>query len=333
MGDSSITEGLCRLLAGALGPDVTIKQLHQLGGGSSRENWAFEASAPSSDLGDCPLLLRRDPAASLANTDRATEVGLLRALSTTVLPTPVVVADDLSGALLGRPSVVLERAAGRADRSVLRDRDPYGLGADRRHELIVELCDLLVELHTLNPASTGLFDVFGPPAADPARAEVDRWAGELTRHKLGAQPELTYVTAWLEEHAPPPPPYTTLVHGDFRPANVLIHEGRWGTVLDWEFAHLGDPAEDVGWYTTSVYRNEHFGDDGTVCADDFVRRYTDHAGVAIEPARLHFWEVFALFKLGVIAVAGVDAFLNGGSDRVSAPAERILQLAVAEAIS
>ncbi|MBW8770159.1 MAG: phosphotransferase [Gemmatimonadetes bacterium] len=37
----------------------------------------------------------------------------------------------------------------------------------------------------------------------------------------------------------------TLVHGDFSPKNVLVHEGRL-VLLDYEVAHFGDPAFDVG---------------------------------------------------------------------------------------
>jgi len=37
----------------------------------------------------------------------------------------------------------------------------------------------------------------------------------------------------------------TLVHGDFSPKNVLVHDGRL-VLLDYEVAHYGDPAFDVG---------------------------------------------------------------------------------------
>lgn len=37
----------------------------------------------------------------------------------------------------------------------------------------------------------------------------------------------------------------TLVHGDFSPKNVLVHDGRL-VLLDYEVAHFGDPAFDVG---------------------------------------------------------------------------------------
>ncbi|HEY3869313.1 MAG TPA: phosphotransferase [Actinocrinis sp.] len=40
-----------------------------------------------------------------------------------------------------------------------------------------------------------------------------------------------------------------LVHGDFGPNNVLLDPVSFAVtgVLDWEFAHLGDPLEDLAW--------------------------------------------------------------------------------------
>ncbi|MDA1359524.1 phosphotransferase [Glycomyces luteolus] len=40
-----------------------------------------------------------------------------------------------------------------------------------------------------------------------------------------------------------------LVHGDFGPNNLLLDPGTFAVtaVVDWEFAHLGDPVEDLAW--------------------------------------------------------------------------------------
>lgn len=37
-----------------------------------------------------------------------------------------------------------------------------------------------------------------------------------------------------------------LVHGDFNPTNILIHDGRVSGILDWEFAHANTPYMDIG---------------------------------------------------------------------------------------
>ena len=40
--------------------------------------------------------------------------------------------------------------------------------------------------------------------------------------------------------------HSQLVHGDFNPSNILIHEGKVSAVLDWEFAMSGSPYMDIG---------------------------------------------------------------------------------------
>ena len=38
----------------------------------------------------------------------------------------------------------------------------------------------------------------------------------------------------------------SLVHGDFKPSNILVSEGRIVAILDWEFAHSGCFYMDMG---------------------------------------------------------------------------------------
>jgi aminoglycoside phosphotransferase len=40
-----------------------------------------------------------------------------------------------------------------------------------------------------------------------------------------------------------------LVHGDFGPQNLLVAPGRWeiAALVDWEWVHHGQPAEDLAW--------------------------------------------------------------------------------------
>jgi aminoglycoside phosphotransferase (APT) family kinase protein len=327
--DATLAAQLRRLLTATMGDDIEVCDLRRLGGGSSRENWAFDALIGRHPAQRQELLLRRDPPASVADTDRVIELGLLRALAPTAIPAPIVVADDVSGALLDRPSLVMERAGGRASRSVLRERDPLGLGVERRRDLAVEITDLLAVVHSVDPAASGLAEVLGTPPDDPATAEVSRWLTQLEAERLEPLPELVYLATWLSEHRPAPPARCTLVHGDFRPANILIVNGRIGTLLDWEFAHLGDPAEDLGWYTTPYYRNEHFGERGNWTPPEMLARYLDRAGIdGLDDQRLHFWQVFALFKLGVISIVAVHSFVTGGSDRAAVKPDRFLRDAV-----
>ena len=179
--------------------------------------------------------------------------------------------------------------------------------------------------------ASGFHDALGSGPDDPAGAEILRWEAEVERAKVEPQPELAYVAGWLWEHRPAPPERIVVVHGDFRPANVLVEGGHVTALLDWEFAHLGDPVEDLGWYTAPIYAGEHLIPDRWD-RDDFLARYRGRLGdgaTDVAPDRLHFWQVLAMFKLGAIALAGIAAFLEGDTDRAAGPVSDLLRSIVA----
>jgi aminoglycoside phosphotransferase (APT) family kinase protein len=76
-----------------------------------------------------------------------------------------------------------------------------------------------------------------------------------------------------------------LVHGDYSPKNVLVHDGRL-VLLDFEVIHWGDPAFDVGFALTHLLSKAHhrpalrpaFLD----AARTFWRAYRDAGGFADE---------------------------------------------------
>ncbi|MBF6262398.1 phosphotransferase family protein [Nocardia farcinica] len=322
---SALRDALLDMLAELGVRDIT--EPTRLGGGSSQENWAFDADIDTPD-GPIrrPLLMRREPVTGVVETSRDVEFALLRALGTTGLPVPRVhLLDD--GSRLERGALIVDRLSGRAHRGVLRDTDPLGLGEEARLRLAAALPTLLADVHAVDVEALGLRDIL-PAAADPGTAELDRWERELDRVELEPHPGLREVIAWLRAHVPPPGP-VRLVHGDFRPANVLVAGDEIVALLDWELAHLGDPHDDLGWYTCSVYRREHFLDRRWTVTD-FLDSWSRTSGLAVDPRRLHFWQVMSAFRLAVIALTGVRAFCDGTTDRPAAPTTGIERAALRE---
>ena len=56
-----------------------------------------------------------------------------------------------------------------------------------------------------------------------------------------------------------------MVHGDYGSQNLLLDTPAWevSTVLDWEFAHDGDPVEDLVW-AEWIVRMHHPGAAGAI---------------------------------------------------------------------
>ena len=112
------------------------------------------------------------------------------------------------------------------------------------------------------------------------------------------------------------------MHGDFRPANVLVDDGEISVLLDWELAHIGDAADDLGWYTCSTYRVEHFPEGWSV--EDFLARYVEEEGTAPEPERLRFWQVLSVFRLAIIALRSARNIEQGLAAGLPPPVDRVI---------
>jgi aminoglycoside phosphotransferase (APT) family kinase protein len=64
--------------------------------------------------------------------------------------------------------------------------------------------------------------------------------------------------------------------------------------------------------------------------DDFLREWSQTTGLAVDPGRLHFWQVMSTFRLAVIALTGIRVFCDGATDRPAAPADRVIAMALRE---
>ena len=107
------------------------------------------------------------------------------------------------------------------------------------------------------------------------------------------------------------------VHGDYRMGNFLVGPDGLRGVLDWELAHAGDPAEDIGWLCAPAWR---FGGSGEVggfgALDDLLAAYADAGGDAMTPARVHWWQVYATVKWATICALQASAHLSGATRSV-----------------
>jgi aminoglycoside phosphotransferase (APT) family kinase protein len=108
---------------------------------------------------------------------------------------------------------------------------------------------------------------------------------------------------------------TTLVHGDFRTGNFMVGERGLVALLDWEFARWGDPHEDLAWLCVRDWRfgqiKETAG--GFTSRADFAAKYAAASGRAVDPVRLHWWEVMGNLRWGIGAVVQGQRFLKGST--------------------
>ncbi len=303
-------------------PDVAapprIERLDRVGVGRSRENWLFDAVWPDGTVE--PLIVRRDPRGGLLETSRATEFAVLRALEGTAVPAPRVRWLDADGTQLGRPSLVMVREPGEVDYFVVNGDRPRA----ERVDLAQRFCDLLATLHRADWAAAGLGAVLSDPGPGAAQAELDEWTAILRRDQQEPWPELEVARRWLAATAPRSP-RTVLVHGDFKPGNVLLEGGdRLVALLDWELAHLGDPMEDLGWITQPLRLREHLIP-GAWEREDLFARYEEATGIPVDVSAVTWWNVLASYKTAVMQVSGLRSFREGRSDEPYRPTAAVLR--------
>jgi aminoglycoside phosphotransferase (APT) family kinase protein len=291
-GADDTAEHLGELLGG------TVRSLQRLSGGASRITSRFDLDVAGCD--PQPLILQLDRAGGGAvATGVHVEAALLRAASVAGVPVADVVGAgewDQSG----RGWLVVERVEGETiARKILRD-DQWS----RARSLLTSQCGAaLAAVHRIDPAG-----IEGLPPRDPLGDPVPLLGG------LGqVRPVLELGARWLDVN-PVARSAPTTVHGDFRLGNLLIGTDGLRAVLDWELAHVGDPAEDVGWLCARAWR---FGGPGRVggfgSLGELLASYAAAGGRPISIEQVLWWEVFASVKWAVICALQASAHLSGAS--------------------
>lgn len=314
------------LAAGAFGPleawlretlgatRVEIARAEKLSGGAVQENWRIDALVDGGKYeGAQRWVLRTDAAVSLAvSLNRTSEFGVLSAAYAAGIKVAQPIARCEGAELTGAPFMLQTYQPGEAQARRLT-RDPalptWGPVVAR------ELGEELAKIHMIRASHTGLG--FLPQAiTSPAKAEVSRLRAALDRAGE-ARPALEYVLNWLESNDPGSEE-VTLVHGDFRTGNYLVADGHLAAILDWEFAHWGDPLEDLGWFCAKCWRfaNPELEAGGIARRAALLEGYGSIAENRIDETGLLYWEILAAAKWAAIAVLQGDRYRLGGEPSI-----------------
>jgi aminoglycoside phosphotransferase (APT) family kinase protein len=266
-----------------LGP-ITSARL--LAGGASKEAWAV-------DLADGTELLVRRASVGVIHRDTLTLEQEFRVLEAAVgagvaAPRPVQYLGDIDG----HEAFAMERVPGETiGRRIVRDPPAV---------LPMQLAEQLARIHSIEPLEF-------LPRGDL----IARFYDELD--SVGEpHPAIEYGLAWVRERlAPAAAP--TFCHGDFRVGNFAVDADGLVSVLDWEFAHVGDPVDDVAWPIVRAWR---FGADerrlgGVGDVEPYLERYNELTGRGITLEELDVWEVFGNVKWAIGCLTQCRRHLNG----------------------
>ena len=297
--DPALSVELRERLVPLFGADIAIERLALLAGGASKEAWALDLRTPQ---GKRELLVRRagggvihKETLSLEDEHRLLEVAFVAGVR---VPRPF----GYLGEIAGRPAFVSERVSGETiGRRIVQRPDL----ADARAVLPTQMAEELAKIHAI-PAERVPF-----LGGSGARDVLGRLADEVD--SLGdAHPAIELGLSWATRQAPEQSE-TVVLHGDLRVGNLAVTAMGLGHVLDWEFGHRGDPAEDVAWPLVRAWRfgvdELHLGGIGEV--EPYLERYNALTGRDITLASLGYWEIVGNLKWAIGALTQSRRHLSG----------------------
>jgi aminoglycoside phosphotransferase (APT) family kinase protein len=284
------TRAIAQRLGEILGEPLT-SELRRLSSGASRETFALSTRS----RGALVLQIARKGGKLVESPPQA---ALLAAAAEAGVSVPVVVAHGADDEVLGPSWTVAEALAGSTDPGAIL----AGEDVPDPRQLIDDLAGALASIHRM-PA-----DLAAVPAVEDPLAPLREWHDRL------GEPHPAFELAFRAlESQRPPPTRTTLVHGDFRMGNLMMDSGGLTGVLDWELAHVGDPIEDLGWLCVPAWRflRPDRPAAGLGTREELLDAYKRHAGIAVDPAALRWWELAGTLRWGVICVMQAFTHLSG----------------------
>jgi aminoglycoside phosphotransferase (APT) family kinase protein len=308
----ALTERLTSLLqaAGDLGPDVKVTDLSPMTGGYSLRMYRFQAAGSD---GAGSYVLRMNPPAdeAITHTDRTMEWTLVEALTRCgTVPIPPARWADLNGSILGSPGFVVDFVDGSQLLAHLNEVDDEQQRA--------RALELAATIGTVHRAGT---DVLPPELSRPVSWDdyidnlIAAWRG-VEASLVERDPFIRWLARWLETHKPPPAPLT-LVHGEFQTANVVMNRAGNMQVVDWEYAHVGDPRVDLGWMqnVAAFTPPDPIGLDPVA----FCTRYCEVTGLGadvVNPLTIGYFSILAGAKALGGLLQGITALAHGDNHSI-----------------
>ena len=306
---------------------LTVRQFK---GGQS--NPTYKLITPSK-----AYVMRRKPPGKLLPSAHAVdrEFRVISALHPLGYPVarPYALCED--EAVVGTIFYVMDNVEGR----ILWDGTLPGMEPAERRAIYEAKVKAFADLHTVDWRAAGL-EGFGKEGDYVAR-QIHRWSKQYTASETEKIQEMDDLMAWLPANIPPGET-TTVVHGDYRLDNMILHptEPKVIAVLDWELSTLGDPLADFSYHLMNWVMPSSDPARGAIVdiddlksyvipsMDEYAALYCQHTGRDGLP-ELDYYFAYNAFRLAAICQGIVGRVRDGtaNSAHAASMAERVRPLA------
>ena len=266
------------------GRPAKVRSYQLMTGGFSRD--MARVDLIWSDGTEETLVMRGDPPAEFATleSDRTAEWNLLESLSgidSLSVPKARFFCADTS--VFGTQAMFMEFVPGGSLQASIDAGLDHAETADRFVDILASVANIEPAQVPSLPCPTSWDDYI-----DGVLARWDR----LARGHAEAMPIYRYLVAWMRKRRPKPLPLR-LQHADLQPGNVVAAPDGW-RIVDWEFARIGDPREDLGYY--SVYSGAVPPALAQIDLGRFLARFRERTGFdedAVNPITFGYFSVLS----------------------------------------
>jgi len=253
---------------------------------------------------DRELVLRRPPVGTKAISahDMKREFLIQSRLKPGYDLVPKVIALCEDHEVLGSDFYVMERIKG----EIFRRDVPESLTREDISIMATSLVSGLAQLHSVD---SSVLQELNKGSGYVTR-QVEGWSKRYRNALTDDVPDGEVVMNWLAENKPEDVD-SCIIHGDWRIDNMVFDLGQKKLVgvLDWELATVGDPLMDLGsalayWVDRdddpefASLRRQPSHLEGMPTRNEFIKKYLELSGRSCDD--FTFYEVFGLFRLGVI---------------------------------
>ncbi len=190
-------------------------------------------------------VLRRKPPGKLLPSAHAVdrEYRVIAALYPLGFPVAQPYGLCLDESVVGTIFYVMDCVEGR----ILWDGTLPGIEPSERRAIYEAKVKTFADLHTVDWRAAGL-EGFGKEGDYVAR-QIHRWTKQYQLSETQTIDNMNKLIDWLPNNIPAGD-VTTIVHGDYRLDNMVLHETepKVIAVLDWELCTLGDPLADFSYH-------------------------------------------------------------------------------------
>lgn len=265
-------------------------------GGKSKRTVAITV-ANTAEL-PAQLIMRQDLVLKYAARSVINEVEPLKRLRALGLPVPSPLYTETGVTGVGGPFYLMERLSGAPI------GDFYGPSRACPNS-VAAIARAFARLHSLDPAEVGL-QVTGADPRELVRARIEDYWKTWRENTTRGSALIDYAYAWARQVIDKPyEGRPVIVHGDAGGFNWLVDGDRLSAILDWEFMHVGDPAEDLG-----VIRP--FAEAAMPWAE-FMRLYREAGGPDVDEERIALADMLQWLKGTTLVAMSARNYVEGAT--------------------